>query len=80
MELLQKLTEFAILIEHCKSEDFAKAAAESLHKAMEGLRALSVIMMEAAVFWKKMQKHCKHRSDDELKDRVKTAKKKIGSQ
>ena len=71
MKALQKLTEFAILIDRCKTEeDFGNASVEALHKAMEGLRGLSALMMEAAEFWKQMQKHCQHLSDEDLKTTV----------
>ena len=77
MEALQKLTEFAILIDRCKTEeDFANASVEALHKAMEGLRSLSALMMEAAEFWKQMQKHCQHLSEDDLEKVVTKTKEK----
>ena len=77
MEALQKLTEFAILIDRCKTEeDFANASVEALHKAMEGLRGLSALMMEAAEFWKQMQKHCQHLSEEDLKKAVTETKEK----
>ena len=71
IEAFRKLTEFAILIERCKTEeDFANASAEALHKAMEGLRGLSALMLEAAEFWKQMQKHCQQLSEDDFKQKV----------
>ena len=80
METLQKLTEFAILIDRCKTEeDFANASVEALHKAMEGLRSLSALMMEAAEFWKQMQKHCQHLSKKDLEKVVTETKEKYNA-
>ena len=74
LEAFQKLTDFAVSIENCKDEkDFAKAAADALHKAMEGLKMLAALMMQAALFWKQMQVHCMALSESKMKDTVEKA-------
>ena len=74
LEALAKLTEFAVGIGNCRSEeDFAKAVTESLHSTMEGLRILSTLMMHTALYWKQMQEHCNTLGEDKMKDDVKYA-------
>ena len=73
-EAFKKLTEFTVMVKNCDNEEeFAKCSAEALHKAMEGLKILAALMMQAALFWKQMQDHCKALADDKLKDKVENA-------
>jgi hypothetical protein len=68
------LTEFTLMVKNCDGEEeFAKCSAQALHKAMEGLKILAALMMQAALFWKQMQEHCKSLADDQLKGKVKSA-------
>ena len=74
IEAFKKLTEFTVKVQTCgNEEEFAKFSAEALHKAMEGLKILAALMMQAALFWKQMQEHCKSLADDNLKDTVENA-------
>ena len=74
MEAYKKLTELTVLVENCEDEEeFAKVSAQALHKAMDGLKILAALMMQAALFWKQMQDHCKSLSDDKLKEKVENA-------
>lgn len=71
---LQKLTEFACTLAECTDErEMADAAVGALHQAMLGLRQLSAIMMQAAVFWQQMQDHCLSLADAEMKTAVEVA-------
>ena len=74
LEAYKKLGEFTIIVKNCEGEEeFAKSSAQALHKAMEGLKILAALMMQAALFWKQMQDHCKSLADDKLKDKVESA-------
>ena len=71
---LQKFTEFAATLVECKSQrNLADAAVPALHEAMRGLKQLSTVMMQAAIFWQQMQQHCKSLAESEMKKQVKTA-------
>ena len=72
---MEKPTEFAILTDRCKTEeDFTNASAKVLHKAMVGLRYLSGLMMQAALFWNQMQTYSQQLSEDGLNKIVSKAK------
>ena len=74
LEAFKKLSEFTVLVKNCDDEEeFAKCSAQALHKAMEGLKILAALMMQAALFWKQMQEHCQSLADDKLKDKVESA-------
>ncbi|CAI8035544.1 hypothetical protein GBAR_LOCUS19930 [Geodia barretti] len=74
LEAYKKLGEFTVIVKNCEGEEeFAKSSAQALHKAMEGLKILAALMMQAALFWKQMQDHCKSLADDKLKDKVESA-------
>lgn len=68
MDAYQQLIEFAVQIERCRDEkELAAAATSALHKAIGGLRDLSRVMLQASVFWKQLQVHCKALGEDDLK-------------
>ena len=74
IEAFKKLGEFTVKLKNCDGEEeFAKSSAQALHKAMEGLKILAALMMQAALFWKQMQDHCQALADDKLKDKVESA-------
>ena len=73
-EAYQQLTDFAVSIGKCNGEkEMAEAAVKALHKAMDGLQMLAALMMQAALFWKQMQKHCKALGEDRMKQTVENA-------
>ena len=73
-EAYQQLTDFAVSIERCNGEkEMAEAAVKALHKAMDGLQMLATLMMQAALFWKQMQEHCKALGEDKMKQTVENA-------
>ena len=73
-EAYQQLTDFAVSIGRCNGEkEMAEAAMEALHKAMDGLQRLAALMMQAALFWKQMQEHCKALGEDRMKQTVEHA-------
>uniref|UniRef100_A0A1X7TI85 Uncharacterized protein n=1 Tax=Amphimedon queenslandica TaxID=400682 RepID=A0A1X7TI85_AMPQE len=75
LEALQKMSEFASMIEELKTDgDMADVAIQSLHEAAGALRHLSVVMMEAAKFWKHIQKHCESLSEGFLAELIEDAK------
>ena len=81
LEAFQNITDLTVQLQSCKDEaQFAKSSAKALHKAMEGLRKLSSRMMQAATFWKQMQRHCQSLSDSKLKDRVEMVKDKYSKE
>ena len=73
LEAYQQLTEFAVSIEKCKGEKEVNATNEALHKAMDGLQMLASFMVQAALFWKQMQEHCKALGEDKMKQTVENA-------
>lgn len=70
----EQLTDFAVSIGKCNGEkEMAEAAVKALHKAMDGLQMLAALMMQAALFWKQMQVHCKALGEDKMKQTVENA-------
>ena len=55
------------------------AAIDALHKAVGALKSLTVTMMRAADFWKKMEVHCKSIASAEMDEKLKKALK-VGEQ
>ena len=49
------------------------AAIDALHEAIGALKSLTVTMMRAADFWKKMEIHCKNIASKEMEAKLKTA-------
>lgn len=46
------------------------SAVEAMDAARNGIHALSSFVMQVALFWKKIQEHCKALGEDELKKTV----------
>ena len=70
-EELEKMSKFTLEIENCKNEaDMAKTAVEALHQASGALKYLSTVMMQAALFWECMEKHCKTLASLEMKQKI----------
>ena len=58
-EALQKMADFTFQIQHLDREgNVAEIAVKALHEASGALKHLSVIMLQAALFWQQLQKHC----------------------
>ena len=73
-EAYQQLTDFAVSIGKCNGEkEMAEAAVQALHKAMNGLQMLAALMIQAALFWKQMEEHCKALGEDKMKQTVENA-------
>ena len=66
--------EFTEKIKNCKDDDaLADAAIEALHSSIGALKSLSAIMMNAALFWQHMQKHCEALAKGDMKKKVEKA-------
>ena len=75
-EALGKMTEFAMKIKECKTEEnMAEVAVEALHYSIGALKELSAVMMQAAQFWKQMQDHCRSLADSEMQKQMEKAMK-----
>ena len=73
---LSKMTEFASKIQDCNTEEnMAVIAEDALHQAIGALKELSSVMMQAAVFWKQMQDHCRTLAESEMTKHVERAMK-----
>lgn len=73
-QALMQCIEFAQKIENCHNDDaLAEAAIEALHSSIGALKSLSAIMMNAALFWHKMQKHCENLAKGDVKALVEKA-------
>ena len=71
-EIIQKME--ADEEQSCKDKaQFTRSSAKALSSARDGLKILAALMMNAALFWKQMQEHCKSLSDSKLKDKVEKA-------
>ena len=58
----------------------AECAVEALHEAIGALKHLSAVMMQAALFWKQMQDHCRSLAESEMQSQVETAMKKYSEE
>lgn len=68
---MEKLTEFAVMVKSCtREEDFAQSSEDALHKAMEGLKLLAALMLQAAQFWEQLQQYCEGLASEDIKDQV----------
>jgi len=75
-EALGKMTEFAMKIKECKTEENkAEVAVEALHYSIGARKELSAVMMQAAQFWKQMQDHCRLLADSEMQKQMEMAMK-----
>ena len=73
-EAYQHLVDSAVSIRRCKDEQkMVEAAVKALHIATNGLDMLAVLMMQAALFWKRMDEHCKALEENNMKETVKKA-------
>ena len=73
-QALQDIAEFAKRIIDCREDiDLADAAIDALHKAIGGLKVLSVLMLKVSHFWKEMQKYCDQLARHKMQNLVKEA-------
>ena len=73
-EAYQHLVDSAVSIRRCKDEQkMVEAAVKALHIATNGLDMLAVLMMQAALFWKRMDEHCKALEENNMKETVEKA-------
>ena len=73
-EALSKMTEFAAMIKNCDTEEnMAECAEKALHQAIGALKQLSLVMLQAANFWKQMQDHCHSLAESEMQQQVERA-------
>ena len=74
LEALARMKTFVVKLEQCKNEtEMAGCAVDALHEAAGTLKHLSVVMMQAANFWKQVQDYCHSLAENEMKSLVKTA-------
>ena len=75
-EALANMSSFLTKLKQCtNSEQMAECAVEALHEAVGTLKHLSVVMMQAATFWKQVQNHCYSLAESEIKSQIETAMK-----
>lgn len=75
-EALKSMTDFAIRIRDCQSEEnMADVAVDALHQTAGALKELSVVMLNAAQFWKQMEQHCKSMAENDMGAQVEKAMK-----
>ena len=68
-EALQQMYEFASELKNVKSEtEMAEVVIKALHETAGALRHLSLIMMEAAMFWTYIHNHCNSLADENFKN------------
>ena len=71
-EAMEGMTTFAVMIQNCQSEqEMATVAVDALHKTVDALKELITAVMQAATFWRQMQKYCRRLSSDRIKVEVK---------
>jgi hypothetical protein len=76
MEANQQCIEFVERIKNCKDNDsLADVAIDALHNSIGALKSLSAIMMNAALFWRQMQKHCEALAQKDMQQMVERAMK-----
>ena len=76
MEANQRCIEFVERIKNCKdNESLADVAIDALHNSVGALKSLSAIMMNAALFWRQMQKHCEALAQKDMQQMVERAMK-----
>ena len=54
-------------------ENMAECAEKALHQAIGALKQLSLVMLQAANFWKQMQEHCCSLAESEMQQQVERA-------
>ena len=76
MKANQQCIEFVERIKNCKDNDsLADVAIDALHNSVGALKSLSAIMMNAALFWRQMQKHCEALAQKDMQQMVEKAMK-----
>ena len=71
---LAALAEYMKKIENLKSdENQVEMAIDALQKAIEALKSLAAIMMQAALFWQQLQAHCEFLAKEEMKKMIEKA-------
>ena len=80
-EALANMSSFAAKLRQCDNdEEMAKCAVDALHEAIGALKHLSAVMMQAALFWKQMQDHCRSLAESEMQSQVETAMQKYSEE
>ena len=75
-EALANMSSFTAKLRQCANDqEMAECAVEALHKAIGALKHLSAVMMQAALFWKHMQDHCRSLAESEMQSHVEKAMK-----
>ena len=70
-EYIQQQQDFLSEMKSCETkESNAAQAVKFLHAACGALQELEVIMKRAAIFWMKLQQHCKSLAEDSVKQRI----------
>ena len=70
-EALANMSAFTAKLRQCSNDqEMAECAVEALHEAAGALKKLSVVMKQAALFWKQMQEHCRSINGSEIKSQV----------
>ena len=73
-DAIEQIIEFTCKITDCSTEkNMAEITADALHQAIRPLKHLSVIMIQAANFWKQMQNHCCTLAEPEMKNEIERA-------
>ena len=71
---IDKMTEFAVKLKNCESEEnMAEIAEEALHKAIGALKEISTILMQVIQFWEQMKQHCELLASDDMLNKVQFA-------
>ena len=74
MDANQQCIEFVERIKNCKDDkSLADVAIDALHNSVGALKSLSAIMMNAALFWRKMQQHCEELAKKDMQQMVESA-------
>ena len=80
-EALANMSSFTSKLKQCSNDqEMAECAVEALHEAVGALKHLSAVMMQAALFWKQMQDHCRSLAESEMQSQVETAMKKYSEE
>ena len=80
-EALGMMSQYIQQIRNCQTEEsLGKAAEEALHQAIGSLKALSLVMKQAALFWLQMQEHCKTMAKSQFQKQVETAMEKYSDE